>query len=761
MPLRFFQLAPVLRPARVVAFPAPIASRASCADDAPASRHCLWRYAAAALFSGVCHVGHAQAPSQPDADAGTLTTIVVTATARAEASSRIAGTIQVIDQAAIARSTAPSVTDVLAEHATGFFSEWTPAQTSINLRGAATDGQGRDFRSQVLVLVNGRRAGTANLSKLSLSDVERIEIVRGPSSVLYGSQNMGGVINIILKRGHARAPTRTDLRTGSWGLRQAQVQTGGATGDFDWYLGAHAGARNDYDSGHGSRMDNTQWKRRGVTAALGWQMAALRRLDLNVRTDGVFDAGFRGSGANTLSRDNRANRSVDLTYEGEAPDQRANWMTHVYAVRDIDEFNWASPVIRAGTSAVPGTARDYSRRTLDVTGIRVQPRWNLSAGNDLLLGVDAERSRLRSDRVRTPMPGGPAGQIAPIDINQTEHVYALYFEDAQDVWDDRLTLRIGARKTWGRAQTDPTPNLALVPALRTYDALTWSLGATLRASDEWTLRASAATGFRAPTATELGANITALGGSRMFGNPDLTPERSRQIEWGSTWQTPGGRVDAALFQNTIRHRIITVSRGAGTNASDYANNGADIVVRGLELGADVDVSRALGWNSAASSISLFGNGYYHFAMKDKGSAPTAKRNKVQRMYRHEWAGGVRYRRHTDGQTGAWGVQLTALHRGPMWYDTEESLLIPLGEPARNHIHRKRAFTVWNLRGDVQLTRTLKMYAAVNNLLNKNEHPIFIAIDRGAGCIADPQFQNGGCGTSMPGREFQIGLQARF
>jgi len=131
------------------------------------------------------------------------------------------------------------------------------------------------------------------------------------------------------------------------------------------------------------------------------------------------------------------------------------------------------------------------------------------------------------------------------------------------------------------------------------------------------------------------------------------------------------------------------------------------------------------------------------------------------MYQHELAGGIRYRRHQEGQVGAWSVQLAALLRGPMWYDTEESLLIPQGEPARNHIHRKGAFTVWNLRGDWQLARAFKLYAAVNNVLDKNEHPIFIATDKGGACIADIQFQNGGCGTSMPGREFQIGLQATF
>ncbi|WP_163535877.1 TonB-dependent receptor plug domain-containing protein, partial [Klebsiella pneumoniae] len=77
----------------------------------------------------------------------------------------ITGTVQVIEGERIAQSTARSVTELLAENAVGFFSEWTPGQTSINIRGGATDGQGKDFRSQVLVLINGRRAGTANISK--------------------------------------------------------------------------------------------------------------------------------------------------------------------------------------------------------------------------------------------------------------------------------------------------------------------------------------------------------------------------------------------------------------------------------------------------------------------------------------------------------------------------------------------------------------------------------------------------------------------
>src|SRR5439155_21046552 len=131
----------------------------------------------------------------------------ITATGRLEPVNRIAGTVQIIPQDRIEKSTARSVADLLAENAVGFMSEWTPGQTSINIRGAASEGQGRDFKSQVLVLINGHRAGTGNVSKLSLADVERIEIVRGPSSVIYGSQNMGGVVNIIMKNGQTAPGT--------------------------------------------------------------------------------------------------------------------------------------------------------------------------------------------------------------------------------------------------------------------------------------------------------------------------------------------------------------------------------------------------------------------------------------------------------------------------------------------------------------------------------------------------------------------------
>ena len=75
--------------------------------------------------------------------------------------------------------------------------------------------------------------------------------------------------------------------------------------------------------------------------------------------------------------------------------------------------------------------------------------------------------------------------------------------------------------------------------------------------------------------------------------------------------------------------------------------------------------------------------------------------------------------------------MVGTYYGPVWYDTEENLLIPFAEPARGTIHRKGPFTTWNLRGRYELGSGLWLTGAVRNLLNKNDDPLFIAIQQGA------------------------------
>jgi vitamin B12 transporter len=718
-----------------------------------ASRHrsllastCIW----SVLFATT-------AAAQTDIALGEL---VVTATGRPEPRSQIPGTVQIISRETIERSSAKSVTDLLAENAVGFFSEWTPGQTSINIRGGATDGQGKDFRSQVLVLMNGRRAGTANLSKFSPADIERIEVVRGPSSVIYGSQNIGGVINIILKTGRTAPGTLLEAGGGSWGLLQGKAQTGGVYDAIDWYTGISGGQRDDYRSGRGgSTMVNTGWKRLGLTGALGLQISPNHRVDVSLHNDGVYDVGFRGSGANTISKEDRYNSSVDMTYNGQLPGGMLRWMLQGYAVQDVDNFRWASPIIRGGNGLpAPGTSSDHNRRQLDVFGTRFQPRATLWQGNELLLGWDWESSQLRSNRHRIGVPGNPLAQVSPQDNNQSENVNALYIEDSQKFFDDRMTVRGGVRRTFGTTSFEWTPNLVgQRPRDVDYQATTYSIGATFAATQNLAFRVGYSTGFRAPTATELAADFNTLGGGRIFGSPSLSPETSRQVEAGVTYAAHGWRFDTALFQNVISDRIITRLRPGVANTSDYANNSGDVVVRGVELQFDADILKLANYADPRWRWSVFANGNYNFDMEDRGAAATANTMRVERMYQYQAAVGTRF-----GQTGGqydWSIQVQGVLRGPMWYNTEENL-VASAEPFREFIHRKSPFWVWNVRGEVEIAKGVKLFALVNNLFNVNEHPIFIGLDQQPYKL-DSRFANGGFGTSMPGLEIQAGLQARF
>jgi vitamin B12 transporter len=694
-----------------------------------------------------------------------LSDVVVTATARPETRDRLTGTIQVIDQAAVARSTAKSLTDLIAENSLAFMSEWTPAQTSINIRGGASDGQGRDFLGDVLVLVNGRRAGTSNLSKLSSQDVERVEVVRGPNSVVYGSQNIGGVVNIITKSGKGnQIGGVADVAVGSWDYGLAHLAFTGSKDKFDWYVGGNLSSRGNYHSGKGgSEMKSTQYERRGSLVELGYQIDPNHRLEASYRSDGAFNAGFRGSGSNIVSKEDRYNQSGDLTYTGSLQEGRLSYSAHGYWVRDIDDLRWASPVLRAGNVASSGTSKDWNKRRQEITGLQVRPQLKLFEGNVLLGGFDYEQAKLRSSRYREAMPGQPAlAQIAPLDNNQTDRNHAFYFEDAQDLFDGMLTLRGGLRRTDGKMRFDTTPNL-VSQIVRTvdYGRTTYSLGAVFRPTRNLALRTGYSTGFRVPTATQLAGTVTALGGGQTIGNPNLTPENSDQVEIGAFYGTPSYSLDVALFQNVIHDRIVTRARPAPQNSiSDVLNNPADIFVQGVELQGTLDALRAFSASAGSWKLNLRSSGYYNFQMKDKGAAATANSRQVQRMYLYEASFSAIAGQDATGMLKRpWSLELQGVLRGPIWYDTEENIL-PLYEPTTTYIHRKDPFWVFNLRGSVDVSERITVSAAVNNLLNKNEHPTFIAIDK-APYKADPRFQNGGLGTSMPGREFVARIQARF
>jgi len=168
----------------------------------------------------------------------TLGEVVVTATGNAEAVRKIPAHVTVITAEEIEETGAVSVVDVLDGLAGINFrtSSANPSQAQVDLRGFGENGFGR-----TLVLLDGRKLNRPDMSSVNwlqipISNVERIEIVRGASSVLYGDCALAGVINIITKTGSGKPETEVSIIAGSYGLHDERVSVSGSGERFTYAL---------------------------------------------------------------------------------------------------------------------------------------------------------------------------------------------------------------------------------------------------------------------------------------------------------------------------------------------------------------------------------------------------------------------------------------------------------------------------------------------------------------------------------------------
>ncbi|MCK5012651.1 MAG: TonB-dependent receptor [Candidatus Omnitrophica bacterium] len=166
-----------------------------------------------------------------------LDTVVVTATRIAQHNYKIAGNVTVITKEEIEASNAQSVPDILKE-ALGIhiFDKNTAKTAVVDMRGF-----GDSATSNVLVLVNDRKINAVDISgadliQVPIEAVERIEIVRGAGSVLYGDNAVGGVINIITKKGAGEFSGRLGGVYGSYDTRGTDMEVSGEKNDVSYFF---------------------------------------------------------------------------------------------------------------------------------------------------------------------------------------------------------------------------------------------------------------------------------------------------------------------------------------------------------------------------------------------------------------------------------------------------------------------------------------------------------------------------------------------
>jgi len=192
---------------------------------------------------------------------------------------------------------------------------------------------------------------------------------------------------------------------------EGRAQYGGVSGPFDWYVGGFGQSQGNFQIGGGAYEQNTSFTRASGTVALGYAFDENNRVDVTLRTDGIYGAGFRGSSANVFAYDQRFNRSVDATFNGRSPDGRMGLMFQAYYVTDVDDLNNPSPLSTLNALAAR-TNFDDNRRQLAALRKQLLHAGRMAAVGTLFAGLTHELNNPLSvivgnvDNLRNLAPAG-------------------------------------------------------------------------------------------------------------------------------------------------------------------------------------------------------------------------------------------------------------------------------------------------------------------------------------------------------------------
>ncbi len=395
--------------------------------------------------------------------------------------------------------------------------------TTVSLRGTNTN--------HAKVLIDGIDVGdpsTANgafdFGNLLTSDVERIEVVRGPQSGLYGSDAIGGVINIVTKRGKGPARATAAIEGGSFETLNMAAGLSGATGRFTYAFDAahlHAGDTpvtplSLLPAGRariGDKADNlTLSTRLGAKLSDDFDLGFVARyVDASLRFTGDDFSTFPATPAAAQSRslNTMALTRLEATHRSfEGFEQRlgVSYTEHDREIRGIDAFT-------------PDTAYTGDRTKVDWLGT-----YQLVPGHSVIGGLEAATDKLddRSTRAENDTSAG---------FVQLDSVFggALY---------NSVSLRHDDNDRFGGVTT-------------------WRIAPSYRIEvTDTRLKASYGTGFKAPSLSQLFVSYPAF---NFFANPNLKPERSTGYDAGFEQAVMKGRFrfGATYFHNDIDDLITT------------------------------------------------------------------------------------------------------------------------------------------------------------------------------------------------------------
>lgn len=559
-------------------------------------------------------------------------TLIVTANRTESSLWDSPATIQVIDRQTLQHSTSVSLADDLQDiPGVEVTDNALAGRKQIRIRGEAS--------SRVLILIDGQvvsyqRAGQNYGAGLLIDEsaLERIEVVKGPYSVLYGSQAIGGVVNFITKKGGDK-PLAGSVKavynsaTAGW---EESAAAWGSIGNFDYRINGSYSDQGDRDTPDG-RLPDTSFRNNGQGVWLGYNLdrhkigLSLDRYKLSTQTwfddpQGQFDD-F------SVKIPKLEREKIGLFYDYAADgDYLKNIHFDAYTQTIERKFEnrvkttqiIPSPMIKALTVSNQTNTNDKQY----TQGVTLQGNISLPAKNTLVIGTQYQHDKIKQDTDGSTRQTAATGffdtQTRTLSNNEAEQSNTSLF--AQNDWRfaDDWTWTVGARQYWLSSKLNRNDTQLFQSSGTTWrstggnavhdDQRVTSTSLRYSGFEDLELRAAYAQGYVFPTLTQLFMQ-TSAGGSVTYGNPNLKAEHSNNYELGARYKGNMWLIDGAIYYSEAKDYIasLTCSGQPVCNGNTTSSRGGYYYYDNIDRAKTWGMELTAEYNGWAVSPYLSGN----------------------------------------------------------------------------------------------------------------------------------------------------------
>ncbi len=518
--------------------------------------------------------------------------IVVYSTRTDEKLKNIPRKVEVITSKDIESLDPTNATDLLKKTAGVDVIEYPGLLSGVSIRGFRPNYGSYLSAQYVTYLLDGRPLGTRNLAAVDMNMVERVEVIKGPSSALYGSKGMGGTINFITKKSHGPIKGLASLGYSSFETFEGNAAVGGSISNrFDFDLGfRYFSQGKDYKVGNNTlisnpspelleddidTMRNSTYSTNSGMLRFGYRLHDNFRLDLrgaffnapSVHTAGSI-WGYYDDGLKDVNRS-----TADLSLTGVVGSHSIKIMPY-WSEDESRNFKRDSGKIYA---YYEGRNVEYGFQLQDVVRI---------GEHRLTAGVDYNSSTYKTKR-----RSAPDVEIRPYSPDGRTGNFGLFAEGALSLFGNRLIVTPGVRYDMTSFEMLETPLIGDVNTEKEDENFfSPSLAFQYSFIPEFKFHASIGRAFVSPTVLQKAGEYVNTRGQTVRGNPDLDPETSTTWDAGLTWSDDknGLRADVTYFDTKWEDFITQETRTEGALTYQTYVNAASAKLRGLEFELSYD-----------------------------------------------------------------------------------------------------------------------------------------------------------------------------